>query len=90
MTIARRVIVTGQVQGVFFRAWTKEQAETLGISGWVRNCPDGSVEAQVEGPEAAVEQMIERMRDGPPHAQVDHLSVEETTPESSDRFEIRH
>ncbi|HEU4522614.1 MAG TPA: acylphosphatase, partial [Thermoanaerobaculia bacterium] len=39
--VARHVEVTGRVQGVFFRAWTQEQAQRLGVSGWVRNCPDG-------------------------------------------------
>jgi len=49
MAAARHVQVTGRVQGVFFRGWTQEQAERLGVNGWVRNCPDGSVEAHLEG-----------------------------------------
>ena len=90
MTIGRHIIVTGQVQGVFFRAWTKEQADALGVCGWVRNCPDGSVEAHVEGAAEAVEEMIERLRDGPPQAVVDSLNIEEVALEPSERFEVRH
>jgi acylphosphatase len=47
--IARLVRVTGRVQGVFFRAWAQDEAQTLGVTGWIRNCSDGSVEAQLEG-----------------------------------------
>ena len=47
--VARHVIITGRVQGVFFRAWTCDEAETIGVNGWVRNCSDGSVEAHAEG-----------------------------------------
>ena len=55
MTIARHISVTGRVQGVFFRSWTREQADALEVTGWVRNCPDGRVDAHLEGEEAAVE-----------------------------------
>ena len=51
VTTARHVLVTGRVQGVFFRAWTDEQAQRLHVNGWVRNCPDGSVEVHLEGEE---------------------------------------
>ena len=87
---ARRVRVTGRVQGVFFRAWTRDEARQLGVNGWVRNASDGSVEAQVEGEEAAVEQLIERMREGPPSAAVEDVRVEEIEPQGSKRFEVRH
>ena len=89
-TIARLVQVNGQVQGVFFRAWTREQARELGIVGWVRNCPDGRVEAHVEGAEVAVDQMIERMRSGPPAAKVEDLRTVHAKTCGFDRFEIRH
>lgn len=88
--IARHLLVTGRVQGVFFRAWTAEQARTLGVSGWVRNCPDGSVEAHVEGDHEPVRQLIERMRSGPPGADVINLSVEDAEPIGLHRFEVRH
>ena len=88
--IARHVRLTGRVQGVFFRAWAQEQARALGVTGWVRNCPDGSVEAHVEGDEQAVEQIIEKMRSGPPSAQVEDLRVWEIEAFDYDDFEVRH
>ena len=87
--VARSVLVTGRVQGVFFRAWTQGQARELGISGWIRNCPDGSVEAHLVGDEDAVARMVERMRRGPSDARVDVLTVEEAEPETTGRFELR-
>jgi acylphosphatase len=88
--ISRHVRVTGLVQGVFFRAWTQGQARELGISGWVRNCPDGSVEAHLSGEEQAVERMIQRMQSGPSNARVQELTVEDAEPISSGRFEVRN
>jgi len=87
--IARHVRVTGRVQGVFYRAWAQGQARELGVSGWIRNCPDGSVEAHLGGEEHCVERMIERMRQGPSNAQVEELSVEDAVAESPGRFELR-
>jgi acylphosphatase len=78
------------VQGVFFRVWTQEQADELGVTGWVRNCRDGSVEAQIEGDAEAVDQLVERLRRGPPSAQVDDLRVEQVRPEGSAHFQVRH
>ena len=75
MNMALRVRVTGRVQGVWFRGWTREQAIALGITGWVRNSADGAVVAHVEGAEPIVEQMIERLRRGPPAATVDAVEV---------------
>jgi len=88
--IARRVQVTGRVQGVFFRAWTRDEARALGVHGWVRNCPDGSVEAHLEGDEDAVERLATMMRDGPAHAKVDDLSVEAAEVEGHSAFEVGH
>jgi acylphosphatase len=90
MAIARKLRLTGLVQGVFFRAWTRDEARRLRVTGWVRNCDDGSVEAHVEGEEGAVKQLIERMRDGSPGARVDDLHVEDVQVENLDRFEVRH
>ncbi len=87
---ARRVRITGDVQGVFFRVWTQDQAKSLGVTGWVRNASDGSVKAHVEGEQAAVEQLIDRMHDGPPGAQVDGVEAVESPVESLERFEVRH
>lgn len=88
--VARRVRVAGQVQGVFFRAWTREQAERLDVFGWIRNCPDGSVEAHIEGPEDRVEQVIQLLRRGPSGARVDDLQISEAEIENADWFAVRH
>jgi acylphosphatase len=88
--IARHLSISGRVQGVFFRAWTRDLADRLGVKGWVRNCPDGHVEAHVEGDAAAVEQMIEKLRDGPPAAKVENLRMWEADTFDFDGFEVRH
>jgi len=87
---ARNVRVIGQVQGVFFRVWAQGQARELGVNGWIRNCPDGSVEAFLTGDEDCVSRMIDRMRRGPANARVDDVEVEHAEPvERSGRFEVR-
>jgi len=88
--IARNVRVTGRVQGVFFRAWTREQAERLDIVGWVCNCADGSVEAHLEGPEHRVAELIQLLKQGPSGARVDDLEVEQVELEDNARFSVRH
>ena len=87
--VARHVSVTGRVQGVFFRSWTREQARELGVTGWVRNCPDGRVDAHVEGDEAAVQQLLERLRRGPPSARVEDVRLWDVEPCDFDDFEVR-
>ena len=71
------VIIAGRVQGVFFRAYTRETAAALKLGGWVRNLSDGSVEALFEGDDKAVESMLEWCRKGPPHAVVKHVDANE-------------
>ena len=88
--IAKRIRVTGRVQGVFYRAWTRSEARKLGVTGWVRNRSDGSVEAQVEGDEQAVAHLIDLMREGPPGSAVDGLTCEETGDLGLNAFEIRN
>ena len=90
MTVARHVRIYGRVQGVFFRAWMREKADALKVTGWVRNCPDGRVEAHVEGEDAAMEQMIELLRRGPPSARVDDVRLWDVEPCEFDDFEVRH
>ena len=70
-----QVRVTGRVQGVWFRGWTQAQAERLGLDGWVQNAEDGSVEAVLAGPEAAVDAMLAALRRGPELARVDAVEV---------------
>ncbi len=71
------VIVQGRVQGVFFRAYTKEEADRLRLVGWVRNRHDGAVEALIEGETAAVDRMIDWLHEGSPMAHVDSVQVAE-------------
>jgi acylphosphatase len=68
--------ISGRVQGVFFRSATREQARARGLTGWVRNAPDGRVEAEVQGPSAAVERLVAECREGPPGAKVTTVDVE--------------
>ncbi|NVK17881.1 MAG: acylphosphatase [Methylocystaceae bacterium] len=70
--------ITGRVQGVWYRAWTRETALSLGLAGWVRNRLDGSVEAVVQGDETAVDQLIKKCWDGPTAARVDLVEVSDT------------
>ncbi len=87
--MAKHVVVTGRVQGVWFRAWTREQAQALGVSGWVRNRADGSVEAVLAGPEATVEALIAALHQGPPAAKVETVQVTDAEPPSETGFHIK-
>lgn len=71
-----RFLASGRVQGVFYRASTEAEARRLGLAGWVRNLPDGRVEAVAEGDEAALEALVAWARRGPAEARVDDLAVE--------------
>ena len=70
------VLIEGRVQGVFFRASTRDEARARGLGGWVRNRPDGRVEAVFEGDKPVVENMLAWCRKGPPYAYVDRVEVE--------------
>lgn len=84
-----RVIVSGAVQGVFFRDTCRAAALAQGVSGWVRNLPDGGVEAVFEGETGVVEQLVEWAHEGPPTARVEHVEVYGEEPEGLDGFEVR-
>ncbi|PSQ28031.1 acylphosphatase [Halobacteriales archaeon QS_9_68_17] len=83
------VFVSGRVQGVYFRATTRDAAEEEGVDGWVRNLQDGRVEAAFEGSEDAVESMVEFCHEGSPMAEVEAVESEYEAPEGEDGFRIR-
>lgn len=89
--VRAHVFVEGRVQGVFYRDSARRRAQELGLTGWVRNLPDGRVEAVLEGDESAVAAALAYLREGPPHAQVRDLEVvnEPYTGEFSD-FRVRY
>jgi acylphosphatase len=87
--VAKRVVVHGSVQGVFFRDTTRRKAEQRGVSGWVRNCPDGTVEALFEGEPDAVEAMVAFAREGPRGASVERVDVTDASPEGGGGFAVR-
>ena len=86
---ATRLVVNGRVQGVFYRDWTVETAQALGLAGWVRNLPDGTVEAHLEGPVETVRTMIEQMHGGPPRAEVTRIERRDAEREDLSAFERR-
>jgi acylphosphatase len=79
MMIRTKVVVHGLVQGVAFRHYTCRRAMELGVTGWVRNLPDGSVEGLFEGDETAVKALVEWCRSGPPAARVERLDLRDDT-----------
>jgi acylphosphatase len=83
-----RVVVSGRVQGVFFRAETRNRARSLGLAGWVRNNADGNVEAVFEGDRDRVESMVEWCRRGPRHAAVEDVEVSWETPQDETEFAV--
>ncbi|MEU4608601.1 acylphosphatase [Kribbella sp. NPDC023972] len=86
--ICRRVVVHGLVQGVFFRDSCRREARRAGINGWVRNRPDGTVEALFEGPEDAVQRMLDWVGHGPPYARVERVDVTDEPPSGLTGFVI--
>ena len=85
------VIVEGRVQGVYFRAFTRDTAVNLGLTGWVKNRPDGSVEALIEGEKTAVEKMEQWFYQGSPHSRVDMVHITEKPPDGDNTtFEIQY
>ncbi|MGP7794861.1 acylphosphatase [Sphingomonas sp. CLY1604] len=88
--IRRRLIVTGRVQGVFYRAWFAGRAQALGLDGWVRNRTDGSVEAVVQGPGEAIEAIVAQARAGSPASHVTDVMVHDDVAHDALRgFETR-
>jgi acylphosphatase len=87
--VRRRVVVSGRVQGVWFREGVRREAERLGVDGWVRNLPDHTVEAVFEGPLEAVGAAVTWCRTGPPRARVDRLRERDELPVGERGFVIR-
>lgn len=85
------VIVEGNVQGVFFRSFTKEAADRLGVTGWAKNLADGRVEAVLEGEKDDLDQVIDALMKGPPSSRVDHIDISWEPPaDAFVSFEVRY
>jgi acylphosphatase len=89
MAVRKRVVVSGRVQGVFFRDSCRDRAEAAGVSGWVRNVDDGTVEACFEGDSEAVDELVAWCRSGPESAHVDEVGVNEEEPRGESGFKVR-
>ncbi len=85
MPVVAKLKIHGRVQGVFFRQSTREKARELGLSGWVKNMPDGTVEALAAGPESVVQELIVWCGQGPAYARVDRVDVQMTNIEEADQ-----
>jgi acylphosphatase len=85
----KRVLVSGRVQGVFFRDTVRRHAQASGVAGWARNLPDGTVEAVFEANQDVVDQMVSFCRQGPGRAEVTSIEVVDEEPEGLTGFEIR-
>lgn len=91
MKTKAHLYISGRVQGVYYRAFTQEVADSLGLKGWVRNLPDRRVEAVFEGERKLIEEAILRCKQGPPHANVTNIDVIwEDQPEGFSDFRIRY
>ncbi len=90
MLMSVHLIVRGRVQGVWYRAGTREEALKLGLCGWAKNCPDGTVEIHAEGEKESLEMLIKWCRIGPPAAEVSSLDIEWVEPQGLVTFEIHH
>jgi acylphosphatase len=87
--VRAHVRVRGRVQGVFFRAETRERARSLGLGGWVRNAPDGTVESAFEGERERVESLVRWMGRGPSLAHVEDIEVAWEEPQGESGFDVR-
>ncbi len=88
-SVARRVVIHGHVQGVFFRDSLRRVGARHGVSGWAGNRPDGTVEAVLEGPPEGVEAAVAFCREGPRGAHVEHIDVQELAPHGLAGFQVR-
>lgn len=86
---ALRIIVSGKVQGVFFRASAKEKADELSINGFVQNLPDGRLHIEAEGTEENLKKFVDWCHQGPPRSKVTHVNLQEGSAKNFERFEIK-
>lgn len=89
MSVRKRVVVHGDVQGVFYRDTTQREADSRGVAGWVANRDDGTVEAVFEGDPEAVDGMVAFTREGSRGAEVERVDVADEEPEGLSGFEVR-
>jgi acylphosphatase len=87
--VRTHVVVSGRVQGVWYRESCRREALAAGVVGWVRNTPEGTVEAELEGEPEAVDRVVAWMREGPPMAVVTRTVVTAMAPSGGDRFVVR-
>ena len=87
--VRRHIRITGRVQGVWYRGSTRDEARRLHLDGWVKNDPDGSVEAVAEGPPHAIDELLRWCEQGPPLARVERVTAVEEPPEDLRGFDIR-
>jgi acylphosphatase len=87
--VRRRVVISGRVQGVFFRDSVRRRAIDQGVTGWVRNLPDGAVEAVFEGPREDVDALVRFAETGPPQANVERVETSEEEPAGETGFRVR-
>ena len=87
--ICRHFLVSGHVQGVFYRASARDVARGLGVTGWVRNLSDGQVEAVACGPESALDELERWLHRGPAHARVASVEVRPVEPQAFSEFSVR-
>ena len=90
MTSRAHLFIDGRVQGVCYRAFTSDQASRLGLNGWVRNMPDGRVEAVFEGRQEVIEQAVIACRQGPSGARVTHMDITWEPAAGENGFHIRY
>ena len=88
MNVRKRCLVSGRVQGVFFRAHTRDKALSLGLAGHAINLPDGRVEVLVSGPQATVEQFCDWLWEGPPMARVESVQCQPEAPGTDQGFRV--
>jgi len=87
--IQKHIFISGRVQGVGFRAFTRKEASSRGITGWVKNLADGRVEIKIKGEREDIKNMIKRIKEGPSFARVDDIEISNEEIENFDRFEVR-